>query len=117
MTQSSMPSACDHCKTRAEHARAASDHAELHPARFADHVLVPGRVPNELDIGFIDAVDGQDFALCIVSNGRSHATSGRSQRHFHFHPRAAVVLLGQTAIINQAEINDVDRDLRIVALP
>jgi hypothetical protein len=34
-----------------------SDHPELHPARFADHILIPGRVPNELDIGFIDAVD------------------------------------------------------------
>ena len=34
------------------------NHAELHSPRFADHVLIPGRVPNELDIGFIDAVDG-----------------------------------------------------------
>jgi hypothetical protein len=34
-----------------------SNHAELHPPRFADHVLVPGRVPDQLDIGLIDAVD------------------------------------------------------------
>ena len=37
---------------------AASDHTEFHPAGFADHVLVPRRVPNELDIGFVDAIDG-----------------------------------------------------------
>jgi hypothetical protein len=34
------------------------NHAELHSPRFADHVLIPGRIPNELDIGFIDTVDG-----------------------------------------------------------
>src|SRR5439155_11622287 len=34
-----------------------SDHAKLHATGFADHVLVPGRVPNELDISFVDAVD------------------------------------------------------------
>jgi hypothetical protein len=32
------------------------NHPELHPARFADHVLIPGWVPDELHIGFIDAV-------------------------------------------------------------
>jgi hypothetical protein len=35
----------------------ASDHPELHAARFTDHVLIPGRIPDELDIGFIHAVD------------------------------------------------------------
>ena len=34
-----------------------SNHAELHSAGFADHVLIPRRVPNELHIGFINAVD------------------------------------------------------------
>jgi hypothetical protein len=33
-----------------------SDHAELHSAGFADHVLVPRRIPNKLHIGFIDSV-------------------------------------------------------------
>ena len=32
-------------------------HAELHPTGFADHVLVPRRIPDELDNGFIDAID------------------------------------------------------------
>ena len=32
-------------------------HAELHPTGFTDHVLVPRRIPDELDIGFIDAID------------------------------------------------------------
>jgi hypothetical protein len=39
-------------------AGASLNHPEFHPSCFADHVLVPRRVPNKLDIGFIDAVDG-----------------------------------------------------------
>ena len=35
----------------------ASDHPELHPARFADHVLIPRRIPHELDIGLVYTVD------------------------------------------------------------
>jgi hypothetical protein len=34
-----------------------SNHAKLHPAGFADHVLVPRWIPNELNVSFVDAVD------------------------------------------------------------
>ena len=34
-----------------------SDHAELHSAGFADHVLIPRGIPDQLHIGFVDAVD------------------------------------------------------------
>jgi hypothetical protein len=64
-----------------------SDHAELHLARFADYVLVPGRVPNEQHIGFIDA---QNFALRIVYDRRSHAATRRSKRDLHIHFQAAL---------------------------
>ena len=33
------------------------DHAELHSPSFADHVLVPRWIPDQLHIGFIDTVD------------------------------------------------------------
>jgi hypothetical protein len=33
-----------------------SDHAELHSTGFADHVLVPRRIPYELHVGFVDSV-------------------------------------------------------------
>jgi hypothetical protein len=35
----------------------ASDHSELHSAGFTDHVLVPRRIPDELDISLVHAVD------------------------------------------------------------
>src|SRR5262249_49121760 len=94
----------------------ASDHPELHSPGFADHVLIPRRVPNQLHISFIHAVDAENFALCIMGDSRSHSTTRRGQSHFYFDARSSVVLLSQTAIVNQTEINDVDRDLRIVAL-
>ena len=33
------------------------DHSELHSPGFADHVLVPRRVPDQLHIGLIHTVD------------------------------------------------------------
>src|SRR5882724_1315471 len=57
--------------------RAALDHAELHSAGFADHVLVPWRIPNELHVGFINAVYAQNFALRIVRDRRAHSATGR----------------------------------------
>ena len=69
------------------------NHAELHAPGFTDHVLIPGRVPNELDISFIYAVDGQNFALRVARDSRSHAAAGCGKGHFHFHLCAAVVLL------------------------
>ena len=39
------------------HPMANSDHAELHSPGFADHVLIPRRVPDQLHIGFIHTVD------------------------------------------------------------
>src|ERR1044071_1549501 len=47
----------------------------------------------------------------------SHPAARRSERHFHFYARAAIVLFDQTAIVNQTKINNIDRDFGIVALP
>src|SRR6185437_5565291 len=51
------------------------DHPELHPARFADHVLVPRWVPDQLDVGFIHTIDRQNLALGVVGDGRSHSAT------------------------------------------
>ena len=92
------------------------NHAELHPPRFADHVLVPRRVPNELDISFVDAIDTQNLTLRIVGDCRSHSAARGRERHFHFHFGAAFRFFDQPAIVNEAKIDNVHRDLRVVAL-
>jgi hypothetical protein len=95
----------------------ASDHSELHATRFADHILIPRRIPDELDISLIYAVDRQNLALSVVRDRWPHPAARRSERHFHFHARAAIILFDQTAIVNQTKINNVDRDFGVVALP
>ena len=70
-----------------------------------------------MHLSFIHTIDGQNFALCIVSDGGSHSAAGRSQSHFHLHAGAAVVFFDQPAIVNQAEIDNVDWNLGVVALP
>src|SRR5438067_1811629 len=82
------------------------DHAELHPAGFADHALIPRRIPDELDVGFVDAVDRHDLALRVVRDHRPHAAAGSGESHFDFHLRAAVVAGSQLAVINQTEIDN-----------
>src|SRR5947207_12933927 len=60
-------------------------HAELHPARFTDHVLVPGRIPDELAFSFVHAVDRKNLALRIMRNRRAHSASGGGEAHLHGH--------------------------------
>src|SRR6476620_11141240 len=97
-------------------ARKNSDHPELHPAGFADHALVPRRIPDELNVGLVYAVDRKDLALGVVRDRRAHSAAGCGQRHFDVHLRAAFGPLRELAIINQSEIDDVHRDFRIEAL-
>src|SRR6476659_10315207 len=80
-------------------------HPKLHPTRFTDHVLIPRRIPDELNIGFIDAVDRKDFALCIMRDRGSNATARRGQCHLHVDACTAIFFLRQLAIVNESEIN------------
>ena len=92
------------------------DHPELHSPGFANHVLVPGWVPHQLYVGFLDAVDAQDFALGVVRDRWAHSATGSRQGHFHFDFRAATFFLDKTTVVDKAKVDDVDRDFRVVAL-
>ena len=50
---------------------------------FADHAGVPGRFPDKINSGIADTFQGKNPLPGIRSNHRSHATSRRSERHFH----------------------------------
>src|SRR5215470_1002007 len=110
----------DHTATTTENrkksAARGSDHPELHSARFADHILIPRWIPDELDIGFVHAVYRQDLTLGVVCDGWSHAAARRGQRHFHFHAHATIIFFDQTAVVNQTKVYNVDRNFRIIAL-
>src|SRR5439155_10304458 len=78
MTQSSMSSACAHCKTSPEHARAASDHAEFQT------VLGSGasrRLEKSAGL-FVDlAHRNQTNVSCDAQIRRSMASAASSSRH------------------------------------
>jgi hypothetical protein len=91
--------------------------SRAHPARFADHVLIPGRIPDELDICFIHAVDRENFALRIMRDRRTHSATRRSESHLPIEFQAAFRPLCQLTIGSQTEINQLHRNLGVETLP
>src|SRR5581483_640163 len=81
-------------------------------ARFgAHHVRRPRRIPYDLDVGPLALGDAQQLVLDLRRDHRAHRASRRGERHLDRH-RAAV----HRDAIDQAEVNDVDRNFRVVAL-
>ena len=52
----------------------------------------------------------------IVRDGRAHSAARRGQGHLHIYPRAAVISPRQFAIVNQSQIDNVDRNFRVITL-
>src|SRR5262245_57544227 len=48
---------------------------------------------------------------------RSHTAAGGGQSHFHFYARSTAVFFHQSTIVDEAKIDDVDRNLRVITLP
>jgi hypothetical protein len=96
------------------------DEAELHFAFFADHGLVPGRLPGDADIGGADAGDEEDFAFGVFGNRGAHAAAGRGERHgdVDFVGGAFGRCRGGNRFdvhgVNEAEVDDVYGDLGVV---
>ena len=71
--------------------------------------------PNQFDSHIVDAFEREQLVLHVLRKHRAHAATGRGQCHFDIHadscPRASGA---QVAIVNQAEIDDVHRDFRVV---
>ncbi len=88
--------------------------AQLHLARFGDHGLVPGRVPHQFHLGFADAGEGFDLGLGFLGEDGAHAAAGGGQRHLDGDVGAVAVARGDQAIVDEAEVHDVDRDFRVV---
>ena len=92
--------------------KAALQDAELHFAGFGDHGLVPWRVPDEFDFGFVDAFEGEDFAFGVGGNCRAHAAAGGGERHF-YQDRGFAVGSIDAAIVDQAEVHDIHGDFGV----
>ena len=66
-----------------------------------------------MDLGLFDRRQRRDFLPCILGDDRSHAATRRSERHLHLDRVSARCRLLDREIIDEAEVDDVNGNLRI----
>ena len=74
--------------------------------------MVPGRVPDQLDIGFLDLIEREQFGLNIGGDLAAEMAAGRGERHFYVHAVA-----GDFDVVDQTEIDDIQRNFGVIAIP
>src|SRR6266508_4287732 len=93
----------------------ASHQSQLEFRSLGHHALVPRRVPDQFHVRLIDLLNRQEFVLHVLREHRPHAATRRRQRHFHVRfVGVARADRRELAIVDQSEIDDIDRDLRVV---
>src|SRR5690606_8920684 len=92
-----------------------SEHSGFQARGLGHHVPGPRRVEHQLDVGLDHGRDHFQLAAHVVHEDVAHAASGGGQGHAHLDQALAVVAMGDPGLVDQAEIDDVDRDLRIEA--
>src|SRR5690606_29532494 len=78
----------------------------------------PGRVEGQVDVRALDAWQARDLGLDVVGEDLAHAAARRGQGHRDLDDLAAAArLLADLAAVDEAEVDDVDGDLGVVAGP
>src|SRR4051812_28544981 len=75
---------------------------------------MPGRVPNDFDIGFFHTGQTHKALLGIASDHTTHAAAGGGESHFHRDRASAGGKWDDFHVIDETEIDDVDGDLGVV---
>jgi hypothetical protein len=73
--------------------------------------LVPGRIPDEFDVGFFDFVEGEEFALDIGGDLAAHMAPGRGEGHFDIDGGT-----GDGDVVDEAEVHDVEGNFGVVTV-
>src|SRR5215469_17110335 len=80
----------------------------------------PLRIPDEFDSGITDARDAQHPLFDLIGNMSGRRAAGRRKGHLNFD----MITAGISRIrrlyphfVNQTEVDNVDRNLRVVAFP
>src|SRR6267143_3353 len=74
----------------------------------------PWRIPHNLDVGFDDARQVENFISRIGGNGGPHTAPLGSERHLHVNARAIRKCVNMH-IVDKAKVDNVDRNFGIVA--
>src|SRR5216684_4320955 len=90
-------------------------HAELQLRRVRHHAAVPDRIKHYFDVRVLDAGEPLHLVLDVGRQHRTHAAAGGGEGHLDLHVLPAILGRLELAEIDQAEVDDVDRDLRVIA--
>ena len=77
---------------------------------------MPARgIEDQFDIGAGDGRHQFQLGANIVGEELAHATTRGGQRHLDLDPALPLVVVQEVALVNQAQVDNVDRDLRVEA--
>src|SRR5579864_1416214 len=82
---------------------------ERQPAVVAEALGRPRWAPDHLDLAVLDAVDTEELGFHLADQLRAQRASHRRQRHLDVHG-----IFDDRDVVDQPQIPDVDRDLRVV---
>src|SRR5882724_4918626 len=92
-----------------------SHHAGLQPRLIRHHGLVPRRVEDQFHVGPRHGRNDFNLAAHVLDQGLAHAAAGRGQGHFNVDRAGRIVVLGDFTLVHQPQVDNVYRDLGVVA--
>src|SRR5580700_4658748 len=111
----SLTSSTPPTSTQCELMRYLSKHARLQTCRLGHHGLVPGRIEGELHLDLAHGWNALNLIAHVVDQDIAHAAPRGGEGDLDFHRARAVRVRFDLAFVHEAQVHDVDRDLRVVA--
>src|SRR5690606_10397397 len=92
-----------------------SEHAQLKSRGLAHHFPAPWRIPYEVHLHFFHAMNVENLAARFIGNHRDNSATGCDQCHSNFNTKFFIAQGDDVAAIDQTQVDDVDRNFRVVA--
>src|ERR1022692_134688 len=90
-------------------------HAGLQPRLIRHHGVVPRRVEHQFDIDTCYGRNDLHLVANVLNQDLAHTAAGRGQGHFDVDGSRRILVLDDSAFINQPQVDDVYRDLWVIA--
>src|ERR1700685_4527485 len=86
-----------------------SHHARLQARLVGHHGLIPRRIKYQFNIRLRDRGDDLHLVAYILHQNLAHAAARRGQSHLDVDRARRVLVLADVALVDQSQIDDVDR--------
>src|SRR5947208_5919923 len=103
------------CACRRMASTSSSEHPGLQARGLGHHGLVPGGIEGQRHTRLAHSRDPLDLVAYVIDQNLAHAAPRGGEGDLHRHRAAAVLVLRHVACVHQTQVDDVDRDLRVVA--